>query len=390
MRTGLVGFGLGVAVTLGSVAWLTSGASARAAGGLNREAFEQALDRVLNRYVEPVDRGRLMSTGLKHMVAGLDPHSHYLTAAERKRIRARAKGGTTGLHVTLHRGDDPEGRRLEVVGVNPGSPAEQAGLRPGDHVLSVRGTDVAFLLSQVDAEALLLGSPGETLALSVQRRGDPGPRAVALTFARGQGKTVEGTVIRQNGRAFAKIEIHRFAAGTGERVEKELKRLRRAAGASGLAGVLLDLRGNPGGEVDEALVVADLFVGSGLLTRTRGRGGRILREERAHAVGTDTTTPLVVLQDRHSASAAELLAAALRDHGRATIVGEQSYGKGTVQEVMGLQDGSLLTLTVARYFSPKDRVIHGQGVTPDVHVPPTPGGAGTQGDPALQRGLEQL
>jgi carboxyl-terminal processing protease len=104
-----------------------------------------------------------------------------------------------------------------------------------------------------------------------------------------------------------------------------------------------------------------------VLTRTRGRGGRILREERAHAAGTDAKTPLVVLQDRHTASAAELLSVALQETGRAQVVGERSYGKGTVQEVMGLEDGSVLTLTIARYFSPKDRAIEKVGVEPDVH-----------------------
>jgi carboxyl-terminal processing protease len=114
--------------------------------------------------------------------------------------------------------------------------------------------------------------------------------------------------------------------------------------------------------------VADLLVDKGVLTRTRGRGGRILREEKAHEAGTDASTPVVVLQDRHSASAAELLAAALRDNGRATLVGERSYGKGTVQQVIGLDDGSVMALTIARYFSPKDRVIDGVGITPDVEV----------------------
>lgn len=386
VRSGLVGFGLGIAVTVAAGLGL---GQADARGGLSREAFDQALDQILDRYVEPVDRGRLLTTGLRHVVAGLDPHSHYLTAQQRAEIRSRAKGGTTGLFVALNRGDDPAERWLEILGVTPGSPADLAGLSPGDHVTTVRGKDVAFLISQAEAEALLLGSPGETIALSVQRRADPGPRAVALTLARGSTRTVQGTLLRPAPARVAWIRIHRFGPGAGQAVRKQLRRLARAAGSGGLTGVLLDLRGNPGGEVDEALVVADLFVDRGLLTRTRGRGGRILREERAHAAGTDTTTPVVVLQDRHSASASELLAAALQDHGRARIVGERSYGKGTVQEVTGLQDGSVLTLTVARYFSPLDRVIHGQGVQPDVHVPPGQTGAGP-GDPVLWRAIREL
>src|SRR5690606_37896664 len=157
-----------------------------------------------------------------------------------------------------------------------------------------------------------------------------------------------------------------FRPGTGELVKQALAELRRSAGKRGLAGVILDVRGNPGGEVQEAVLVADLFIEEGVLTRTRGRGGVILREELATAAGTDVETPLVVLQDRRSASAAELLAVALQDNGRARVIGERSFGKGTVQEVIGIADGSLLTLTVARYFSPGDRAIDGRGVEPDV------------------------
>jgi carboxyl-terminal processing protease len=159
--------------------------------------------------------------------------------------------------------------------------------------------------------------------------------------------------------------------------------LRRDA-EGGLAGIILDLRGNPGGEVAEAVIVADLFIAEGVLVRTRGRGGVIMREEFATAAGTDRTTPLMVLQDRRSASAAELLAVALQDHGRAKVVGEPSFGKGTVQEVIGIPDGSLLTLTVARYYSPKDRKIDGKGVEPDVALARIDGAAGLE---AAQREL---
>ena len=171
-----------------------------------------------------------------------------------------------------------------------------------------------------------------------------------------------------SGRRIGKIEIHGFRSGTGELVKRALADLRRGAGQRPLAGVVLDLRGNPGGDVTEAVLVADLFVAEGVLTRTRGRGGVILREELATPAGTDKDTPLVVLQNRRSASAAELLAVALQDNGRAKVVGERSFGKGTVQEVIGIPDGSLLTLTVARYFSPRDRLIDGHGVDPDVVI----------------------
>lgn len=363
---------------------------AHAAAKLGRQGFSRALDAVLDRYVDPVDDAKLLARGLKHIVAGLDPHSHYLTADERRAIRRRGRTGSTGLSVALRRGARPTERWLEVLAVAPGSPAADANIAPGDHILAVRDRDVTRLLSQIEAEGLLRGREGETIALSVQRRREPAPVPVALTLVRERGQTVQARRIERDGRSFAHVRITAFRRGTGERLKRVLAKLRRAAGRDGLAGIVLDLRGNPGGEVDEALIVADLFVDSGVLTRTRGRGGRILREERAHQRGTDTRTPVVVLQDRHSASAAELLAAALQGNGRARVVGERSYGKGTVQDVMGMEDGSVLSLTIARYFSPEDHVIDGVGIGPDRHVVLS-GSAGSQaGDAGVDAAIAEL
>ncbi|MBC7975727.1 MAG: hypothetical protein H7138_12180 [Myxococcales bacterium] len=232
--------------------------------------------------------------------------------------------------------------------------------------------EVDELHSQVDAELLLAGAVGEEVALFVQSPDADGPRTVELVLERARGEVVEHAVVElKGGRKLLHVVLRRFASESGEAVKRAVDKRKRVLGDQ-LAAIVIDVRGNPGGEVSQALVVADMFVGDGVLTRTRGRGGRILREELAHAAGTDTTTPLVVLQDRHSASASELLAAALQDHGRAKVVGERSYGKGTVQEVLGLPDGSVATFTIARYFSPKDRAIDGSGVAPDVHVVMTP------------------
>jgi carboxyl-terminal processing protease len=362
-RRFLLGFALG-ALAVGAGARTFSQADAQ--GGIRRESFDSAVDIVLERYVEPVDADAVMTRGLKHMVRGLDGYSSYLTADERKLARRKLRSGAgTGLTVAMRRrgGED----RLEVLAVAPGSTAMAAGLGPGDVVLEVAGRPIADLLSQAEAEILLAGEEGETVDLVVQRRRDTGPRPLALELTRPPARdAVETQIVERRGRKYALVRIRAFRSGTGEAVKRGLEEARRASGDAGLSGVVLDVRGNPGGEVAEALVVADLFVAQGVLTRTRGRGGRILREERAHLAGTDTGTPLVVLQDRHSASASELLAVALQDHGRARIVGEPSYGKGTVQDVIGMEDGSVLTLTIARYFSPGDRMVDGAGVTPDV------------------------
>lgn len=368
-RSALGGFALGVVATLAAVVGVSGLPSAEAERRprLTRAAFDGAVDDMLDRYVEPVDESELLARGLRGMAEGLDAHSHYMTADERKQLRARAGQGSIGCAAMLHR-EGPR-RWLEVVAVMPGSPSDKAGLRPGDHILRVGDREVAELDHQAEVDAMLAGPIGEELALSIQHAKASRPADVTVEFSSHRSDSVHGRLLSTSGGfKVAHIRIRAFTGGSGDKVKRTLASLRRSAGKAGVGAVILDLRANPGGQVDEALVVADLFVKDGVLTRTRGRGGRILREEKAHAKGTDSSTKLVVLQDRHSASAAELLAVALKDHGRAQIVGERSYGKGTVQKIMGLKDGSALTLTIARYHSPDDRLIDGVGVSPDVHV----------------------
>ncbi len=367
-RTGIgIGLVLGILGTL-VAQWGTTGAKARV--GLKRESFHAAIDIVLDQYVEPVDANAMMGRGLKHMVSGLDPHSYYLTAAERGRASLQGQHGTTtGLLVRLHPARAGHGADLEVAAVLPGSAAEREGLRPGDRILELDGRRSEFFLSQMEAELLLSGREGDRVELLVQRGHAMASEEVSLTVHKARNSDlVAGVVIERQDRRVAHMKIRSFRSGTGRWFVRTLEALLNQRGTGPVEAVILDLRGNPGGEVAEALIVADYFIAEGILTRTRGRGGRILREERAHRAGTNTEIPLVVVQDRRSASASELLAVALQEHGRAMILGERSYGKGTVQQVTGLDDGSLLTLTIARYFSPKDRLIDGNGVSPDVAI----------------------
>jgi carboxyl-terminal processing protease len=362
-RSSLVlGLVLGIAGTLAVERGIPEAeAGKNKTGPLEREEFHQTLDVVLDRYIEPVDAPEVMARGLKHMVSGLDPYSHYLTVEERERAKKLQKqGAEAGLVTALHR----KGQRaeLEIVAVHPGGPADRLGLDPGDRILEIRGESCEHMLSNVDAQLLLGGAPGERIALVLER--GAGPEQVEIELAKPDvDSLVSAKVLELSGHAIGTIAIHAFRPGTAELVEQQLAELRRKRPLDGL---ILDLRGNPGGEVQEAVLVADLFVAEGVLTRTRGRGGVILREELATEAGTDVETPLVVLQDSRSASAAELLAVALQDNGRAKVIGERSFGKGTVQELIGIPDGSLLTLTVARYFSPDDRLIDGRGVEPDL------------------------
>lgn len=376
-RSLLLGSLLGVVGTLAVQAGIpeAEAGKGKTKGQLERREFHDSLDLVLDRYVEPVDGPELMSRGLKHMVAGLDPYSHYMTATERELAQKRAsQGAETGLVTTLHRAGSEAAAELEVIAVHPGSPADKLDLDPGTRILEIRGLQCAHLLGNIDAQLLLSGAVGERIAMTIERGHGPEQLTIELDKPNIAGG-VSSRLSDHDGHAIGVIEIHGFRAGTGEQVKRALAELH---GASTLAGIILDVRGNPGGEVDEAVLVADLFIAEGVLVRTRGRGGVIQREEFATAAGTDRDTPLVVLQDRRSASAAELLAVALQEHGRAKILGEPSFGKGTVQEVIGIPDGSLLTLTVARYYSPEDRKIDGRGVEPDVALERIDGSAGLE------------
>ena len=360
-----------IAFVLGAATmWLvhTGAQEAQAGRALGVDAFGKALRTVLERHVDPVEPSRALEESLKRIVSGLDRYSYFLTAEERQLLRQRSRGGLTGAVVDFHRAEPRKAASLEVAAVLPGSPAEKIGLSPGDTILSIRGQEVAFMVSQAEVDVLLAGGDGETIDLTVQRRKDPAPIALRLVLSGQLRQVVEGALVEHHGQKFAHVRLRAFRAGVAEAVRGTIKDLRRSAGAADLAGIVLDLRGNPGGDVTEAVLIADTFVSDGVLVRTRGRGGQILREERATQATTDESTPLVVLQDARSASASELLAIALQDHGRARVVGERSYGKGTVQDVIGLDDGSVLSLTIARYFSPKDRVIDGVGVEPDVHL----------------------
>ena len=386
----LLGLVLGVAGTLAvqrvgvETAQAGKGQSA-GKGQLERQQFHDSLDVVLDRYVEPVDAPEVMSRGLKHMVAGLDPYSHYLTAKERDLARKRQQQGAEAGMVTTLRQVGSAGAQLEVIAVHPKSPAESLGIQPGARILEIRGQPCAHMLSNVEAQMLLSGADGETIDLTLERGGVV--EQLELELAKPDAG-VSHELVEYGGHVVGTIAIHSFRPGTAERVKRALAKLHEGARSrGGLAGLILDVRGNPGGDVDEAVLIADLFVEQGVLTRTRGRGGVIMREELATKMGTDADTPLVVLQDRRSASASELLAVALQDNGRAKVMGERSFGKGTVQEVIGIPDGSLLTLTVARYFSPNDRSIDKKGVDPDV---PLEGLTGTKAVEAAARELVSL
>lgn len=349
--------------------------------------FSKVLAHVRASYVDDVDETRLIEGAIRGMVHTLDPYSAFMTAEEYRVLRADTQGrfGGIGCEVDVRDGV------LTVMLPLEGTPAARAGLRPGDRILEIDGEPTERMSLQ-EAIVRMRGEPGSVVRVVMRRPEEDEPRELLITRAV---ITVESVEARALEPGIGYVRLRTFQEDTASRLRDELDRLERDAGGA-LRGLVIDLRGNPGGLVDQAVEVSDEFLADGVIVTTRGRGGRLIAEERARARGTRAAYPVVVLVDGQSASASEIVVGALQDHRRAVIVGSRTYGKGSVQNVIELLDGAALKLTVARYHTPSGRCIQGRGIEPDVEVAPPPGGAfgGRPGeqrdDPPLRRALEEI
>jgi len=349
--------------------------------------FAKVLAHVRASYVDEVDETTLIHGAIKGLVRSLDPYSAYMTPEEFRVLRADTEGrfGGIGCEVDIRAGV------LTVMTPLEGTPAEHAGLRPGDHIVEIDGEPTEGLSLQ-DSVVRMRGEPGTVVTLLVRRPEVDEPLVMTVTRAVIRVESVEHRVLEPG---IGYIRVRTFQEDTAARHHEALDRLEREV-AGGLRGLVLDLRGNPGGLVDQAVEVSDEFLDQGVIVTTRGRGGRLMVEERAHRRGVRPDLRIVVLVDGQSASAAEIVIGALQDNRRAVILGTRTYGKGSVQNVIELPDGSGLKLTVARYHTPSGRCIQGEGIEPDVRVEPPAGGAhgGAPGeqrdDPQLRRAIELL
>ena len=326
----------------------------------------RALVHVETSYVEPVDDDALIEGAIAGMVGTLDPHSVFLDAEAYRRLQDDTAGRFAGIGVEISVRDG----WILVLGVIAGGPAARAGLRPGDRFLAIEGRG-ARDLRLAEAVGLMRGPPGTTVRVVLRREGVAEDLPFALQRAVIEVPPVDARLLEDG---VLHVRVTAFQEGTTAQLEAALDRaLAAREGASGqLEGVLLDLRGNPGGLLREATAMVDLFIRDGTIVSTRGRGGQLLREIRAHARGTRPDWPLVVLVDGYSASASEIVAGALQDHERALLVGSRTFGKGSVQHIIELPDGSAMKLTVARYTTPAGRSIQARGIEPDVVVEAVP------------------
>lgn len=323
------------------------------------DVFAQVLQYVQNGYVEKVDGKRLVYGAIRGMLRSLDPHTSFMTPEEFKSLQEDTSGNFGGVGVELEMKDG----RLTVVAPLDGSPAAVAGIRAGDAVVKIDGAPVEEM-DFSEASRRIKGTPGTKVVLTIDRQGFDEPRDFVLIRQRLHMNPVEMLLPLPG---YAVIRIRSFQERTERFMMDAIAALKAQSGGQ-LKGLVLDLRNNPGGLLQQAVRVADRFLPDGLIVETRGRSARPDREF-AHERGTEPSYPMICLINGGSASAAEIVAGALQDHGRALVLGTRSFGKGSVQTVLPLKDGSGLKMTIARYYTPKLRSIQEQGIIPDVVVP---------------------
>ena len=340
----------------------------------------EVLERVKRDYVDGVDDEQLIEAAIRGMVADLDPHSAYLDADEYDDIRISTSGRYSGVGIEVSVDD---GRVVVVTPVDD-SPARLAGILTGDIVISVDGMPVDSG-NLNDTVFRLRGAPGTIVTVGILRDSETDPLSFALTRSTIQVSSVRHEMLEPG---YGYIRLTHFSETTAQDAKKAVRDLQSSA-PNGLNGLVLDLRNNPGGVLEAAVEVADMFLDSGTVVTADGRA--LDASFRLEATSGDVLDglPLTILVNGGSASASEIVAGALQDHGRARLVGTRTFGKGSVQTVMPLSYGRAIKLTTSHYYTPSGRSIHQRGIEPDVKseliagVPDAPTPQDAQLDTAL-------
>ncbi len=338
----------------------------------------EVIGRIREDYVEGTDRHELMTKAIRGMVGELDPHSSFMNADEFEDLRIATEGNYSGIGVEVAL----ESGVIVVIAPIDGSPAARAGIRPGDAIVGIEGRAVDDM-PLVEAIAEIRGEPGTVINLTLARESTR-PFDLAVERAIVSVHSVRFELLEPG---YGYLRISQFSETTGPDNASALNALLKVAGGK-LRGLVLDLRNNPGGVLDAAVEVADAFLDDGIIVTAEGRSKE--SQFRMDAASGDLThgAPIVVLVNEGSASASEIVAGALRDNGRAKLIGRRTFGKGSVQTVMQLSDGQALKLTTSRYFTPSGVSIHERGIEPDV-VLPEPQGIVLGGDgPVVARDAE--
>ncbi|MBI1260451.1 MAG: PDZ domain-containing protein [Rhizobiales bacterium] len=391
----IAGFTLGAFVSVLTVFTLQSGgitgAHAEDSNTYRQlNLFGDVFERVRADYVEPTDDAKLVETAINGMLTALDPHSSYMNPKNFRDMQVQTRGefGGLGIEVTMENGV------VKVVTPIDDTPASRAGLRPNDYITHIDGEQILGLTLS-DAVDKMRGAVNTKIKLTIVRKDVPDPFDVTLTR---DIITIKSVRYHREG-DIGYIRITSFNEQTTDLLDEAIDDLNKQIGKSKVKGYILDLRNNPGGLLDQAISVSDDFLDGGEIVSTRGRHAE--DTQRYNARGGDTTNgkPIIVLVNGGSASASEIVAGALQDHRRATILGTRSFGKGSVQTIIPLGSDGALRLTTARYYTPAGRSIQAKGIDPDIMVdqddpegkkrPMVTGEAELPGHLAAEKGEEQ-
>jgi carboxyl-terminal processing protease len=321
--------------------------------------FSEVFARVKGSYVEEVGDDELLENAVRGMLSGLDPHSAYLDADDFQKLQEGTQGefGGLGIEVTMEDG------LVKVIAPIDDTPAERAGVRAGDLIVRIDSAPVKDM-SLGEAVDRMRGEPGSTIELTILREGRDQPLKVTIERAIIQVESVKSRLLEEG---YGYVRITNFQSRTGDDVIAAVEDLRDENGGA-LDGLVLDLRNNPGGVLNAAVEVSDAFLNDGRIVYTKGRVEDARMSFSAEQGDVLDGAPMVVLTNGGSASASEIVAGALQDHRRALIMGQQSFGKGSVQTVLPLGGSTAVKLTTARYYTPNGRSIQAEGIKPDVSL----------------------
>lgn len=321
--------------------------------------FSKVLNLVQQYYVEEVDTKKLVEGAIKGMLRELDPHTNYMPAEIFKEFESETSGefGGLGIEISVQNGI------LTIISPIEDTPAWIAGIKPGDKIVAINGQSTKGF-SLVEASALLKGKKGTKITLSIVRDNQEKPLDIVITRGNVKIRSVKATTLDDG---YLYVKVTSFIENTSADLEKAIREFKTKNNGK-VEGILIDLRRNPGGLLEQAIRVSDLFIKDGVIVSTIGRDPKNKEVSVATKKAPFTDVPLVVLINEFSASASEIVSGALQDHKRAIIVGERSFGKGSVQSVIKLGDGSGLKLTVARYYTPSGVSIQSEGIKPDIEI----------------------
>lgn len=320
--------------------------------------FTEALEAIRTGYVEEIDDRTLLEYAIRGMLAGLDPHSSYLSAEDYDSLQEDTQGEFGGLGIEI----GEENGYIKIISPIDNTPADRAGIQPGDLIVEIDGQRVRDMQVE-NAVELLRGEPGSSITLTLSRENEADPVEVTLEREIIAVESVRGRMLEPG---FGYVRIAQFRENTDQAMRETFSELQQQG--EGLNGLVLDLRNNPGGVLRASAEVADVFLREGRIVYTEGRIEETDSDYSASPGDAGEEVPMVVLINAGSASAAEIVAGALQDHGRAVVMGTPSFGKGSVQTVLPLSNDRALKLTTSLYYTPDGRSIQAQGIRPDINV----------------------